>query len=133
MPLAEPPAKIDVMSQVLAVGLLGVFSRWAIDLVAGRWFEIFPVGILVINIVGSVIAGVVYVMGTEKALMSPHISVGLLVGFCGGFTTFSAYSIQVALYLERADLIRGIGYLCASPVLGVLGVFLGIFVARVWA
>lgn len=97
---------------------------------AGKWFELFPIGILVINVVGSLIAGFVYVIGTERVLISNHFLVGLLVGFCGGFTTFSAYSLQVALYVEKADLIRGIGYVCLSPILGVLGALFGIFAGR---
>lgn len=124
------------MAQVIAIGLLGlmgIFSRYAIDTLAGKWFEAFPVGALLINLLGSMVAGVVHVVSTEKALISPQLSVGLLVGFCGGFTTFSAYSLQAFLFLEKGDLIRGFGYLCVSPFLGLIGVYLGLATARAWA
>ena len=123
------------MAHLLAVGLFGlfgIFSRWALDVLAGKWFEIFPIGILVINVFGSLIAGVVYVANAERALIPSPIAVGLLVGFCGGFTTFSAYSLQAFLYLEKADLLRGMGYLCISPIFGLLGAFLGVSLARTW-
>jgi fluoride exporter len=123
------------MMQAIWVGLfgvLGVLSRWSLDSLTGRWFEIFPIGILLINVLGSLLAGVIYVAGTEKGLLSPAIAVGLLVGFCGGFTTFSAYSLQAFLYLERADLFRGLGYLFISPLLGLAGVYLGVICGRNW-
>lgn len=123
------------MTQVIWVGLLGlvgVFLRWTLDSVAGKWLENFPVSILIINVVGSFVAGMTYVASTEKGLISPVIGIGLLVGFCGGFTTFSAYSLQAFLYLEKGDLIRGFGYLFASPLLGLLGVFLGVHCGRNW-
>lgn len=123
------------MAQLLAVGLfglVGVFARWSLDVLAGRWFEVFPVGILAINIVGSLIAGAVYVMGTEKALFPQYLSIGLLVGFCGGFTTFSAYALQAFLLLEKGSLIKGLGYLFLSPLLGILGAYLGVISARAW-
>lgn len=111
-------------------GLVGVFSRYFVDQVAGKWFEVFPTGILLINILGSLVAGIVYVMGTERSLLSSHLSVGLLVGFCGGFTTFSAYSLQSVLLLEKGNLVQGIVYLSLSPVLGLLGAFCGVTMAR---
>ena len=121
------------MPQIIIValfGLLGIFSRWSLDSIAGKWFELFPIGILGINIIGSFLAGITYVAGTEKTILPAHLAIGLLVGFCGGFTTFSAYSLQSVLYIQKADMVRGIGYLCLSPALGFLGALLGINLSR---
>ena len=115
------------------LGFLGVYSRWILDSLAGKWFEVFPVGILSINFLGSVLASVTYVASTEKGLISPSIAIGLLVGFCGGFTTFSAYSLQSFLYVEKGDLLRGLGYLCLSPVVGFIGILLGVSYGRNWS
>src|SRR5688500_16498165 len=121
------------MTNYLTIGLLGIvgiFSRWLIDSFFHQWTQIFPFGILIINVLGSFIAGVVYVVGAEKIVIPPQLSVALLVGFCGGFTTFSAYSLQAFLYIEKGNLYQGILYLCVSPILGLMGVFAGVYVAR---
>ena len=123
------------MTNYLAIGLLGlvgVFLRWVIDSLFSQWTDLFPLGILLINILGSLIAGVIYVIGAEKILIPPQLSVALLVGFCGGFTTFSAYSLQAFLYIEKGNLSQGILYFCLSPLLGLVGVFAGVHLARTW-
>ena len=121
------------MIQAISIGAFGIFgtlSRWALDTVVNRTFPAFPVGTLSINIIGSFIAGLAYVVGTERGLLSPTLGVGILVGFCGGFTTFSAYSLQACLFLERSEYVRGLSYLCLSPLLGLIGVALGLSLGR---
>ena len=116
------------MNQALSIavfGLMGIFLRWFIDMSVSRWIDSFPLGILAINILGSFFAGLVYVLGTQRGALSPVIATGLLVGFCGGFTTFSAYALQAFLLLEKADYLRGISYLTLSPIAAVIGVGLG--------
>lgn len=113
-------------------GLLGVYSRFALDQFFAKWLEFFPFGVFTINIFGSFLAGLVYVAGSEKFTISPELSRALMIGFCGGFTTFSAYSLQAFLYLESADWARGLSYLLLSPALGLGGACLGVRLARLF-
>ena len=116
---------------LLAVcGLGGVGSRFAVDkLVAGAGMPA-PVGTLSINVVGSLLAGVFYVLGTERALISPVLATSVLVGFCGGFTTFSAYSLQTVVLVEKGNASAALAYLFLSPLLGFAAAYLGVFAAR---
>ncbi len=114
---------------VSVFSLVGVLSRYAID----RWLvdltEPFPISTFVINMVGCALAGTIYVLG-ERGAMSPHLQVGLLVGFCGGFTTFSAYALQAVTMAERGSLVQAMSYLLVSPLLGFTAAYIPIFIAR---
>lgn len=112
-------------------GLMGIFSRFGLESLFSKPLGTFPLSTLSINLVGSFIAGAVYVVGTEKSDIPPSLQIGLLVGFCGGFTTFSAYSLQSLLLIERGNLWPGLGYLLLSPILGLLAALAGISLARV--
>lgn len=109
-------------------GLSGVFSRFAID----RLFEAadgFPSSTLLINVGGSFIAGLIYAL-SERGIVSLPLQTGLLVGFCGGFTTFSAYTLQTFAMLDKGRSLYALAYLVGSPILGVTAAILPIFLSR---
>lgn len=101
-------------------GLLGVFSRWGIDQILPSSSGEIPKSTFLINLLGSFVAGFLFSLGQEKNLLSPELRTALIVGFCGGFTTFSAYSLQVAQMIREEHFARAFFYITASPVLGVL-------------
>lgn len=68
----------------------------------------FPYGTLTVNILGSLILGIIVFVFANKGLISPGLRLFLTIGFCGGFTTFSTFS------LETINLIRDSEYLLAS-------------------
>jgi CrcB protein len=111
-------------------GVVGVFCRWGLDGVFHRWLPGFPSGVLLANFLGSTLAGVVYVFGVSKTALPGPLAIGLLVGFCGGFTTFSAYSLQSLLLVEKGEWLRALVYFGGSPVIGVSGAWLGVTLAR---
>lgn len=120
------------MTEIIAVavlGVVGVLARFTVDRIFVSWNEQFPVTTLVINISGAFIAGCIYALATTRAVPS-FVHAGLLVGFCGGFTTFSAYALQSITLLESGRWTYGLSYLLLSPVLGALFAFAPIFVLR---
>lgn len=109
-------------------GLFGVFSRFSLD----RFFETaaeFPFSTLLINIGGSFIAGLIYAIG-ERGIVSLPLQTGLLVGFCGGFTTFSAYTLQTIAMLDKGRSLYALAYLVGSPILGVSAAIFPMFLCR---
>lgn len=90
----------------------------------------FPWGTLAINIVGSFVMGLVAEYFALKSGLSPQWRLFLTTGLLGGFTTFSAFSLEVALLYERGELIAAGLYMLASAVLAVLGLFAGLYVIR---
>jgi fluoride exporter len=114
---------------VAFLGLVGVVSRYAIDRWLVDWTNPYPMSTFLINMGGCALAGFVYVM-SERGAISTHLQTGLLVGFCGGFTTFSAYALQAVQMAERGRVIPALSYILVSPMLGFAAAALPIFLLR---
>lgn len=114
---------------IALLGILGVLCRYGVDQYFGDWNENFPLTTLVVNILGSFIAGTIYALGVHKDL-SPTLQTCLLVGFCGGFTTFSAYALQTLTMLERGKMLPALAYFVVSPSLGLLAALIPVLVAK---
>jgi CrcB protein len=112
-------------------GLAGVFARFLMGLLVTRLLPSpFPAGTFAINLLGAFLAGVLYVVGVQRALLSPELRTGVLVGFLGGFTTFSAYCLEAFRLVESADYLTAGLYFGLSPLLGLAAVFAGALLAR---
>ncbi len=122
------------MSEVVAIaigGALGALSRfWVTNLANVIFGTDFPYGILIINIAGSFVIGVVFILLIERALLPGFWSAGLMVGFLGAFTTFSTFSLQALGLLESGRLVAGMIYILGSVVLCILAAGLGMFLGR---
>ena len=112
-------------------GILGVYSRYYAGLGVGKLVSHpFPAGTFLINIVGAFVIGSIYVLGIEKAVLSEDLRIGIMVGFLGGFTTFSSYALETARLIEEGNTWNAIAYLGLSPILGLAAAFAGLFLAR---
>lgn len=116
---------------IAAFGLIGIFCRFGIDQLLASANETFPVSTFLINIVGSALAGMIFVFG-EREIFSPGVQLGLLVGFCGGFTTFSSYSLQTLVMAEQGRWIPALSYWMFSPVIGFLAAMGSVILSRKW-
>jgi CrcB protein len=90
----------------------------------------FPWGTLAINVAGSFVMGLVAEYFALKSGLSAQWRLFLTTGILGGFTTFSAFSLEVALLYERGELMSAGLYMLGSVVLAVLGLFAGLYVIR---
>jgi len=121
-------------------GVTGIFARYGIDVLAERssWnagasLEGFPFNTFLINIAGSALAGVLSVLAAERGTwVSADLRTGLMVGFLGGFTTFSAYALQSAKLFEDGRNSTAILYLCLSPAVGLFAAVAGLKLTRLW-
>ena len=86
----------------------------------------FPSGTLAVNVAGSLAMGVLFVVLTREGRFSPM----LLTGFLGGFTTFSAFSLDAFSLWERGAQGAAAGYVVASVVLSLAALALGVILAR---
>ncbi len=112
-------------------GLVGITSRLLIDRSFTNHFDPkLPVSTFCINILGSFLIGMVYVFGAERGLIPRDYQLALNVGLFGGFTTFSAYSIQTLQLAQGGMLFPALTYFIASPIIGVIAAFLGMSLAR---
>jgi CrcB protein len=85
---------------------------------------------LAANVIGSFVMGVLVAAGALFWSPSPELRAFLTVGLLGAFTTFSSFSLEVALLYERGDLGLAALYIVASVILCVLGLFLGLWLVR---
>ncbi len=115
---------------VISLGALGVGLRFAIDAWIAKFHFSFPYGTLVINIVGCLIAGLVLSTGMQKDLAADPVRLGIIVGFCGGFTTFSGFGLQFIQLLSSGKTFAALAYGAGTPILCILATALGFFCAR---
>jgi len=112
-------------------GALGSASRFLVGPAIQRAFGFtFPFGTLFINILGSFILGIVAEMALEGGSLSPGSRAFVGVGFCGGFTTFSAFSLETVALFEGGQVGRASAYVMASVMLSVTAALLGLIAAR---
>jgi CrcB protein len=90
----------------------------------------FPYGTLVINVTGSFLLGFLLRYALATPTISPEVRAMLTVGFCGGYTTFSTFSYEVAALMEDGAHGRALVYILASVLVSLAGTFLGFGVAR---
>lgn len=112
-------------------GAIGSLSRHFLSgLVQGTVGGNFPWGILAVNVIGGFLLGIVVEAAALKYSLAPEMRAFLTTGILGGFTTFSAFSLDTALFLERGELVPAAAYVLASVVLSVAALFLGLLLVR---
>ena len=122
------------MIQTLLVfvgGGIGAAGRHGVNIAAARLIGSgFVWGTLVVNIIGSFVMGVIVESLALRFQVSPEMRAFLVTGVLGGFTTFSAFSLDVSLLLEKKDI--GLAALYAFGSLGgaVLALFFGLWLTR---
>lgn len=91
-----------------------------------------PLGTFLVNIVGSLIIGVILGLGLKQELLSPNATLLLATGFCGGFTTFSAFSFENQALLKAGDYLNFGFYSAGSIFLGILAIMAGLWISRLF-
>jgi len=110
-------------------GAVGTVARfWLSNAAAAAWGLTFPWGTLLINVIGSFVIGFFGTLTVEipRFAVAPEIRVFVMVGLCGGFTTFSAFSLQTVELARIGEWQRAGWYIAASVVLCLLVCWLGV-------
>jgi CrcB protein len=118
---------------VAAGGALGSLARfWMTGAVTAITGPRYPIGTLLINVLGSFVIGVVAgaTLTPARMGMHPDLRVFLMVGVCGGFTTFSAFSLQTLELMQNGETTAAALYVAASVVLCVLFTWFGWWLGR---
>jgi len=90
-----------------------------------------PYGTLLVNILGSLLLGIVLGWALKNNTLSSATVLFLATGFCGGFTTFSTFAYENHLFLKNGDIFSFAVYSIGSMVLGFAVVFLGLWLGKI--
>lgn len=110
-------------SYVAVGGLVGCLARYALSGWATRGD--FPYGTLAVNVVGSFLVGLVYFGGLAGGWLSPQLRAMALIGFLGGFTTMSAFTVETMAFLEEGSWRPALAYFSLTLAGSFAGVWLG--------
>ena len=112
-------------------GAIGATSRYILsNAIQNLSSNPFPYGMLLCNIIGSIILGLLYDSLTKADFFSDNMKVFLQVGIIGSFTTFSAFSLEAFLMFEKSDYITAVIFILLSVVLSIGGLILGVNAIR---
>jgi CrcB protein len=112
-------------------GGIGAVLRHGVNVAVGRWLGIgFPFHTLFENVSGSLVMGLLAGYFAFRGDASQHLRLFLTTGILGGYTTFSAFSLDTVLLWERGRWALAAGYVLASVIASVAGLVLGLFLAR---
>jgi CrcB protein len=107
-------------------GLAGTLLRyWLSGFVARRYGETFPVGTMVVNVLGCFMAGAIFNLTEERFLVNPTLRTVILIGLLGGFTTFSSYGLQTFTLLRDGEFGLATLNILVSNTLGLFMVWAG--------
>ena len=116
-------------------GAAGALARYGL----GGWVQnrlgdsTFPWGTLAVNVTGCLVIGLVWVLGEEKAMLSPQGRLLLMTGLLGAFTTFSTFGLETVGLVSKGQWLAAGGNIAGNVLLGLIAVLGGMAIARsVW-
>ena len=121
------------MKQVLFVfigGGVGSALRYLVGKILNTTSFGFPWGTFSVNVIGSLLIGLLMGFVLKNSSLSENQTLLLITGFCGGFTTFSAFAYENQVFLKEGDFTSFFIYTLGSIALGLAAVFLGLFISK---
>lgn len=123
---------MNTLLAVVAGGAIGAGARHLFNLQMLRLFgPTFPWGTFGVNVIGSLLMGLAVGLFALKLDLSPEARSFVTTGILGGFTTFSAFSLDAMNMIERGDMGLAVAYMGGSVALGLAALFAGLLLMRV--
>ncbi len=127
-----------MLKNILLVGLggfVGSILRYGVAVIASQNLatkSLFPWGTFIVNIIGCLIIGMLWGILDTYDWLTEELRLLLMVGFCGGFTTFSSYALDGHI-VGKEDMLLSLIYLAISLIVGLIFVYIGYHLVRLLA
>lgn len=122
------------MKSILLVGIggaIGSVFRYLSTILTNRfWNNSFPLGTFAVNIIGCILIGILVALAEKQNIINNDLKLLLITGFCGGFTTFSTFSLENIQLINTGNYTLLILNILLSVSLGVLGVWIGLNIIK---
>jgi CrcB protein len=122
--------KITLVAAIAAGGGIGAVLRHFVSMVENPSWTGFPYGIFIVNVSGGFVMGLLTELLALKFHVSPETRAFLTTGVMGGYTTFSTFSLQSALLIERDAYFTAAAYIAGSALFSIAALFLGLWLVR---
>ena len=117
---------------IAVAGMFGTLARYGLSGAVQRAADIgFPVGTLTVNVIGSFLFGLVWILAEERMVISGDTRIIILGGFMGAFTTFSTLMFETGDLMSDSQYLYAGGNIAISTILGLAFLFLGFIVGRI--
>lgn len=115
---------------IIIFGSLGVLTRYGLDNALGSINNHYPFTTLIANSIGCFFIGILsyFLMKQSHPILVP----ALMIGYCGGLTTFSSFSLQSLELIQSDQALKAFSYLILSPIFGIAFVIFGLKFARLF-
>ncbi len=112
-------------------GMLGSMARYLLHLIiSSRYVSVFPWGTFTVNLAGCLLIGLLVGLESRHVLINDPLKWLLITGLCGGFTTFSTFSIEGLGLIHQEQYLSYFGYAAGSVVLGLLATYIGFMMIK---
>jgi len=122
--------KAGIVTAVALGGALGSVARYFVSTIQSPTWTGFPYAIFTVNVSGGFIMGVLTELMALKFNVSSETRAFLTTGIMGGYTTFSTFSLESALLIQRQAYVTATGYVVGSALLSIAALFCGLWIIR---
>lgn len=119
-----------ILLAVALGGAIGSLARYFVASATQQPTAQFPWGIFVVNVSGGFLMGIIVELSALKLNMPPELRAFLTVGILGGYTTFSTFSLDSVLLIQRGAYMSAASYVVGSAALSILALFAGLWIVR---
>ena len=122
--------KAGVVTAVALGGALGSVARYFVSTIQSPTWTGFPYAIFTVNVSGGLVMGILPELMALKFSVSTEVRAFLTTGIMGGYTTFSTFSLESALLIQRQAYVLAVSYVVGSAILSIAALFCGLWLIR---